>query len=277
MKKQRVGHHQPFASLATWFALPTAAFALLWTDESALLAERTLWLALDCAIAIALLALDWAEEMADFIAALAEEEAEAIAWVALILAAWAADDWDAAIEFAVLTAKAAELWIDDILERREAMVAFAVEETLARDMANTLDAEEAPAFDAEATNPLHSGRGGPCGWGNGDRGFKDGGGVIKLRRGWLGFPLSFSLRGRLARKSRCSNIRLFVLVTTFPMVSAGRRRAGPIEWTYGGDPSSLISGIDDILKLKFGYHCLVVSMSRIRTKFLPKLPGMNPK
>ncbi len=54
----------PLASLATEFALAMAALALAWTEVRALLADKTLALAVDCAPAIAWFALVCADAIA---------------------------------------------------------------------------------------------------------------------------------------------------------------------------------------------------------------------
>jgi hypothetical protein len=74
-----------------------------------------------------------------------------------------------------LLAEAREVW-------REVMLCDAVDETLEREIMKRLDAEAAPALEAdaeaEATKPLHSGRmAAACG--NANRGLREGSGVMR--------------------------------------------------------------------------------------------------
>lgn len=175
----------------------------------------------------------------DEIADDADEDIEETAEVALELA----DRADDAVEFAELIAKKAEVWIlsrallADVRAACDDSSAICKETMLDVARARELDRLEIEAesiLAAEETAELHSGGKAPGigenggTWANGKAYLAPSNGevVIVIGVGLVVSELSF---GRPARKLRWLSIRIFVLVTTFPIVSAERITAGPSE------------------------------------------------
>lgn len=174
----------------------------------------------------------------DEIADDADEDIEETAEVALELA----DRADDAVEFAELIAKKAEVWIlkralladvraacdDSSAICKETMLDVARARELER-----LEIEAESILAAEEKAELHSGRtpgtaenGGT--WGNGRAYLAPNVGRDVTVSGPVLVGSEPSC-GKLARKLRWLSIRIFVFVTTFPIVSAERMIAGPLE------------------------------------------------